>query len=88
MNTHDYGNGKRVWGHDYTITDVRGNGQEISMAGWGRGIENGDYMLIESQSSDPDANPSTRYKVKSVRYFDDPPDMWSMECVFAPRRLK
>lgn len=81
--THDYT--KRGWGHDYAITDVRANGQQISMTGWGRGIRQGDYLLIESQSTEPGANPDTRYRVKSIRYCDDPSDMWSMEATFASR---
>ncbi len=84
--THDYT--KRYWGHDYTITKVRNDGVDISMSGWGRGIAEGDYMLIESQSSEPGANSSTRYRVKSVRYCENPRDMWHMECVFAPRQRK
>jgi len=82
--THDYT--KRYWGHDYTITDVRKGGMEISMMGWGRGISDGDYMLIVGQSKEPGANPDTRYRVKSVCYMGDPSDMWSMECEFAPRQ--
>lgn len=81
--THDYT--KRHWGHDYTITDVRKRGMEISMMGWGHGISEGDYMLIEGQSKEPGANPDTRYQVKTIRYLGDPPDMWSMEATFAPR---
>lgn len=81
--THDYT--KRYWGHDYTITDVRKRGMEISMMGWGHGISEGDYMLIEGQSTEPGANPDTRYRVKTILYLGDPPDMWSMEATFAPR---
>jgi len=81
--THDYT--KRHLGHDYTITDVRKRGMEISMMGWGHGISEGDYMLLEGQSKKPGANPDTRYQVKKIRYLGDPPDMWSMEATFAPR---
>ena len=83
---HDYT--KRYCGHDYTITDVRKRGMEISMIGWGHGISEGDYMLIEGQSKEPGANPDTRYQVKTIRYLGDPPDMWSMEATFAPRMSK
>lgn len=83
--THDYTS--RYWGHDYTINDVRKRGMEISMMGWGSGISEGDYLILESQSKEPGANPGTRYRVKSVRYFSDPPDMWSIEAEFAPRPM-
>ena len=81
--THDYT--QRCFGHDYTITDVRDQGAEISMMGWGRGISEGDYMLIKGQSKEPGVRPDTRYQVKTIRYFSDPPDMWSMTATFAPR---
>lgn len=81
--THDYT--KRGWGHDYVITEVMDGGLTIRMSGWGSNIQAGDYMLIVSQSTDPLANPDTRYQVKTVSYADDPRDMWSMEAVFAPR---
>ena len=81
--THDYT--RRYWGHDYTITDVKSGGQRIFMSGWGRGINKGDFLLLESQSADPKANKSTRYKVASARYHADPSDLWAIEAVFAPR---
>ena len=73
--THDYT--KRGWGHDFFLTSI--NGKKIIISGWGSGIKKGDYLLIPSGSS------STRYKVKSVRYRSDPPDMWAIEAEFAPR---
>jgi hypothetical protein len=78
----------RYWGHDYVITDVRQDGKEISMMGWGVGISDGDFLLIESQSKEPGANPDTRYKVKSINYLGNPRDMWSMEAVFSPRKFR
>lgn len=68
----------RGWGHDYTFDPVD-NGQRGRMMGWGHGIEPGDYLILPA---DPG---TTRYRVKSIRYFSDPPDMWSAEVVFAPR---
>jgi len=81
--THDYT--KRCWGHDYAITRIRKRGTEISMTGWGHGISDGDYILLQGQSKDPCANPDTRYRVKTVRYCNNPRDMWFMEAEFAPR---
>lgn len=81
--THNYN--RRCWGHDYAITSVRKGGLEISVVGWGHGISAGDFMLLEGQSTEPGANPDTRYRVKKVQYYEDPADMWSMEATFAPR---
>ena len=83
VETHDYT--KRHWGHDYVITRVEKRGQTIHMMGWGHGINAGDFILIESKSSDPGANPDTRYQVAEVDYKSDPRDMWSMTATFAPR---
>jgi hypothetical protein len=80
--THDYT--QRYWGHDYVITDVHNEGQRLSMCGWGRGIKAGDYILLVSMRR-PGENPSTRYQVDSIEYYNDPADMWRMEASFAPR---
>lgn len=84
--THDYTD--RYWGHDYVITKVIEDGWHLKMMGWGRGINPGDYILIKSQSSDPLANPDTRYRVTWIEYFNDPKDMWKMDCWFAPRQTR
>ena len=74
--THDYT--VRCWGHDYTF-DPRVGGLKARMMGWGHGIEAGDYLIIVN------GNGSTRYQVDSIKYFDNPRDMWSAEVSFAPR---
>lgn len=81
--THDYT--KRHWGHDYAITHVEKGGLTINMTGWGHGLKIGDFILIESQSSEPGANPDTRYKVEQITYRNDPRDMWAGTFRFAPR---
>ena len=74
--THDYT--IRCWGHDYTFDPVDG-GDRGDMMGWGNGIEQGDFLLLQNGDG------STRYKVISIKYFGDPPDMWSAKVSFAPR---
>jgi hypothetical protein len=81
--THNYT--ARHWGHDYLITLIKKGGLELSITGWGRGISDGDYILMESQSTEPGSNRDTRYKVKKIRYYTNPPDMWAMTATFAPR---
>lgn len=75
--THDYT--KRTWGHDYTTLSVIDGGKRLRLSGWGRGIEAGDYLLLQNDGG------STRYQVESIEYRMDPPDMWFAEVRFAPR---
>ena len=77
--THDYT--ARHWGHDYTITKVYDNGQMLDVMGWDGGVEikKGDFIILCNGTS------SSRYKVASIRYFDEPKDMWSMKAEFVPR---
>lgn len=73
---HDYT--KRYWGHDYTFEPIDG-GMKGRMMGWGSGIEKGDFLLLDNEGQ------STRYLVRRIEYFQDPPDMWRIDAVFAPR---
>lgn len=75
--THDYS--WRAWGHDYVFDPVDG-GQQGKMMGWGLGISDGDYLILQ----DPKGG-TTRYRVVSIRYLGDPKDMWDAEVEFAPR---
>ena len=75
--THDYTN--RKWGHDYIFRPING-GMGGSMDGWGFGICRKDFLLLQNGAK------STRYRVDSISYYSDPPDMWSAEVSFAPRR--
>ena len=74
--THDYT--ERYWGHDYTFEPIAG-GLYGRMMGWGHGIRDGDYLILLS------GDETTRYKVDSISYYRDPPDMWKAEVSFAPR---
>lgn len=81
--THDFGPGRRCWGHDYCIDKVLDGGQRIRVSGWGHGgrlIRAGDYLLL-----DKDGKRATRYQVQKIRPVMDPPDMWHAELVFTPR---
>ncbi|MFJ9771185.1 hypothetical protein ACIRVF_08070 [Kitasatospora sp. NPDC101157] len=80
--THDYGPGKRIWGHDYAITRTIDGGQQLKASGWGPGgarIQQGDYLLLQNGNRD------TRYRVAEVEYCLDPADMWHATLDFAPR---
>lgn len=78
MTTHDYR--IRGWGHDYVIHAVHNGGLEIDISGWGSGINEGDYLLMAH------AKGEARYEIESIRYVDDPADMWFAKAVFAPRQ--
>lgn len=76
--THDYT--RKTWGHNYEVMAVKRGGMELRLCGWGHGIKEGDYLILENGSG------STRYKVESIAYRTDPPDMWFANAVFAPRQ--
>lgn len=77
--THDYGPGKRRWGHDYTIMAVHDGGKRLRLSGWGCGIRANDFLLLDNRG-DP-----TRYKVETIEYMINPRDQWFAEATFAPR---
>lgn len=80
--THDYGPGRRYWGHDYTIAKVRDGGQRLR--GWGHdgaAIREGDYLLLTA----PDGQRTSRYQVAKIQHLVDPDDMWHVDLAFAPR---
>ncbi|MEU8829386.1 hypothetical protein [Streptomyces sp900116325] len=82
--THDFGPGRRFWGHDYSITKSADGGQQIRASGWGCDgylIKPGDYLLMEATGG----KRATRYQVTKIERVMDPPDMWHAELSFAPR---
>lgn len=82
--THDFGPGRRCWGHDYSISKVLDGGQRVRASGWGhsgRLIKEGDYLLLESRGGQR----ATRYQVEKIQHLMDPVDMWHADLVFAPR---
>jgi hypothetical protein len=82
--THDFGPGRRYWGHDYCISTVLDGGQRVRASGWGHGgrlIKEGDYLLLESARR----KRATRYRVEKIRHVMDPDDMWHADLTFAPR---
>jgi len=82
--THDFGPGRRGWGHDYSLSKVTDNGQRVRASGWGHGgrlIKEGDYLLLEARGG----KRATRYQVEKIEHVMDPDDMWHADLVFAPR---
>lgn len=82
--THDFGPGRRHWGHDYSISKVTDKGAHIQASGWGQDgalIQPGDYLLLEA----PGERRATRYQVVAISRVMDPPDMWHADLAFAPR---
>jgi hypothetical protein len=75
--THDYT--RRGWGHDYTFRPIKG-GMAGHMLGWGQGIQEGDYLIIENGPND-----SSRYMVDKISYSKETQDMWTAKVSFAPR---
>lgn len=76
--THDYT--KRYWGHDYTFDPLDEKGLTARILGWGKGICEADYILLEN------GDENTRYQATEILYFSDPPDMWKGIFKFAPRQ--
>lgn len=79
--THDYGPGKRGWGHDFGITKLWREGKRSSAYGWGEGIRKGDFLLLDNQEGQ-----AARYKVLKVQYSANVLDMWFADLKHAPRR--
>ena len=77
--THDYT--ERSWGKNYNILSIKNDGHNISLCGWGIGLNRGDYILIKNEDY------TTRYVMSEVLYQSDPKDMWFGEAEFAPREL-
>lgn len=81
--THDFGPGRRCWGHNYSINKVLNSGQRLHASGWGHDgtlIQNGDYLLLDKGDGR-----TTRYQVEEIDRVMDPDDMWYATLVFAPR---
>lgn len=77
--THDYT--KPRWGHDYYVSDVHAEGQSISLSGWGKGIKEGDFLILNTDNT----GRTTRYQVYVIHYYSDPPDQWRADARFASR---
>lgn len=76
--THNYS--RPVWGHACEVTAIRDGGAEVDGHGWGRGIEVGDFLILDDRQG-----ATTRYRVDEIRYCHDPGDMWFATLAFAPR---
>lgn len=73
--THEF---TRTWGDNYTFTPLN-DGQAGRVSGWKAGIQEKDYLILQN------GNATTRYQVESVKYYDDPRDMFAAQVKFAPR---
>lgn len=76
--THDFTVSR--WGRAVGTWDTDDGGVTARITGWGRGVKQGDYILLSHNNGDP-----TRYRVERIEYYNDPPDMWRAEVRFAPR---
>lgn len=81
-NTHDYTRAKRHFGHDIHWRPIDQEGQRLSAGGWGKGIKQGDFILI----TNPAGGAETRYQVESIECFSNPSDQWHGVLAFAPRQ--
>lgn len=80
--TYDFGSdSKRYWGHDYYIDKASVDCQSVEIGGWQRGLEIGDYLIFQMKD-----NSTTRYKITTLGYFDNPKDHFIAECKFSPRK--
>ena len=76
--THDFGSdSKRYWGHDYYIDKTSDDYQIVQVFGWHCGLETGDYLIFQMADDS-----TTRYKIISLGYFDNPSDNFLARCEF------
>lgn len=76
--THDYT--FRIPGHDYTIQRIDSSGNTLRAIGFGPfhgKIQRDDYLTLAGPT-----NP--RYRVTSIIYRMNPPDMWDATLVYEP----
>ena len=78
--THDFGPGKRCWGHDFSISRVEDSGRRVHASGWGPRMSVGDYILLDNRGRE------TRYRIAECEPVMDPNDMWHAVLDFAPRQ--
>ena len=75
--THDFTD--RYYGHDYCFYPID-HGLRGQMIGWGDDVHVGDYLILQNPPN------GTRYRVTSISYYVDPPDMWTANVEFDPRK--
>jgi len=69
--THTYST--QMQGQEYVLdaADSNGEGSELYMTGWRRGIRPSDEIVLQEGTT------SQRYQVKAIDYYCDTPDMWT-----------
>jgi hypothetical protein len=84
LNCHNYTKQYRAWGHDYSLVKKLDElGHKWEVLGFGEGVEKGHRILLDNQTPY-----GTRYKVESIKYMQDPSDMWQAVLRFDPRTAK
>lgn len=71
---HDYT--KQCWGHAISQVSKNTNGT-LSMMGHGEGIKKNDTLIMNMSSGRV-----AQFKVMTVSYMQNPPDMWTMNAKF------
>lgn len=80
--THDYGPGRRFWGHDYAFKPLATDKNKGTAMGWGCGLRKGDFILLDDQRGG-----RARYLIEEIEYVGNPGDMWSAKLTFSPRMM-
>jgi hypothetical protein len=78
--THDYGPGRRFWGHDYSFKMTGPSSGRVT--GWGHGLRKRDFILLADQHGG-----RARYLIENIEYADNPNDMWFADVIFSPRQM-
>lgn len=75
---HDYR--RRYWGHDYSLTP-HADPATARITGWGLNLRVGDLLVIPRPG---EGGKAAFYRIESLQYTPDPPDMWFTTCRFTP----
>jgi hypothetical protein len=82
IRVHDYR--RRYWGHDYSLTPNH-DPATAQIIGWGPDLREGDLLIVERPEDRPKtASKAAFYRIESLEYKADPPDMWFTTCRFTP----
>ena len=75
----------KEWGHDLVFRP-EDNGLRADISGWGSGLKAGDFILMADREKGPQG--TTRYRITTIKYHSNPPDMWSGQAEFARRSIE
>ena len=68
LKAHDFRT--QMWGHSARLSVTNDGGKTGKMNGFGSGIAPGDYLILPNDQS------FASYRVDTIKYTSDPPDMW------------